>query len=56
VVGFGRLAEYLAGGDVKAFLDRQLPGLGAVLVALVALGLVLSFARFLYRRGIFLRV
>ena len=56
VVSFGKLAERFVGGDVKASLNRLTPGLGALLVALVALGLVFVFARFLYQRKIFLRV
>lgn len=56
VISFGKLAERFAGGDVKAYLNRLTPGLGALLVALVALGLVFLLAGFLHRRKIFLRV
>jgi predicted acyltransferase len=52
-----RLAQRLAGGDVKQFLDTHLGrGLGDLVIVLVALGLLLALARFLYQRRIFLRV
>ncbi len=51
------LAQRLAGGDVKAFLDANIGArTGDLLIALVGLGFVLLLARFLYRRQIFLRV
>lgn len=54
---FGRLAHRFAGGDVRQFCNRAVgAGFGDLVVALVALGLILGLARFLYRRGIFLRV
>lgn len=57
IVSPRRLAQRLAGGDVKAFFDSVLgPRGGDLIIALVALGLVLWLARFLYRRQIFLRV
>jgi predicted acyltransferase len=56
VVGYRRLAEYLAGGDVMEFLNGLWPELGTATVCLVALLIVISLARFLYRRDIFLRV
>lgn len=56
VVSFGKIAERLVGGDVKAFLNQIAPGLGALLTAFVALGLVFLLAGFLHRRKIFLRV
>ncbi len=56
IVSFGRLAERFVGGDMKAYMNRLMPGLGALLVAFVALGLVFLLARFLHRRKIFLRV
>jgi hypothetical protein len=56
VVGYRRLAEYLAGGDVMDFLNGVWPELGTATVCLVALLIVISLARFLYRRDIFLRV
>jgi predicted acyltransferase len=56
VVGYRRLAEYLAGGDVMDYLNGVQPELGNAVAFLVALLLVFSLARFLYRRDIFLRV
>jgi predicted acyltransferase len=56
LVSFPKIAERLAGGDVKEFLDRIAPGAGAAGVALVSFLLVLALAGFLYRRKIFLRV
>lgn len=56
-LGFEKLARRLAGGPVKSFLDAHLgAGAGDVAIALVTIGLILWFARFLYRRQIFLRV
>jgi len=52
-----QLAQRLAGGDVKAFLDTAVGArTGDLLIALVGLSFVLLLARFLYRRQIFLRV
>jgi predicted acyltransferase len=56
VVGYRRLAEYLAGGDVMDFLNGVWPELGTATVSLVALLIVIFLARSLYRRDIFLRV
>jgi predicted acyltransferase len=56
LVSFPRIAERLAGGDVKDLLDRIAPGAGAAGVALVSFLLMLALAGFLYRRKIFLRV
>jgi predicted acyltransferase len=57
VVSFPKLASYLVGGDVKTFLDTHAgPGTGNVALAVVGLALVIGMARFLYARGIFLRV
>ncbi|MDR3405637.1 MAG: DUF5009 domain-containing protein [Chthoniobacter sp.] len=57
VVGFPTLAARFAGGDVKDFLDTHVTqGAGGLMIALVSLTLVVLFARFLYRRNIFLRV
>ena len=56
LLGFYELARRLAGGSVAAWCDVIHPGLGELALALVALGLVLVLARFLYRRQIFLRV
>jgi predicted acyltransferase len=55
--GFEQLAARMAGGDVKAFLDRSVArGFGELVVSLVGLGLAFWFVRFLYRRQIFLRL
>jgi predicted acyltransferase len=52
-----RLAERIAGGDVKEFFDSSIAArAGDLVLALVAVGLVLLTARFLYRKQIFLRV
>jgi predicted acyltransferase len=52
-----RLAQRIAGGDVKEFFDSSIAArAGDLALALVAVGLVLLTARFLYRRQIFLRV
>jgi predicted acyltransferase len=57
VVSFQTVAARFAGGDVKEFFDtRVAPGFGSLVIALVSLALVVLFARFLYRRNIFLRV
>ncbi len=49
-------AEKFVGGDVKAFLDSQVQGLGSLGIAVSGLGLVFLLAWFLHRRRIFLRV
>ena len=55
--GFRRLAERLAGGDVKAFFeDRVAAGLGEMMVSVVGLALAFWLVHFLYRRKIFLRL
>lgn len=51
-LGFGNLAQRVAGGPIKAALGSA----GDIVVALVAVGLLFWFARFLYRRQIFLRL
>lgn len=56
VFSFTQVAERLAGGDIKAFLNAQAQGLGELVVVLVGLGLVFLLAWFLHRRRIFLRV
>jgi predicted acyltransferase len=56
ILGYRKLAQRLAAGDVKAWLDAHLAsGLGDVVIALTALALMFALARFLYRREIFLR-
>jgi predicted acyltransferase len=57
LIGFQALARKLAGGDVANFLDTQLTrGAGSFVNVLIGLVLATALARFLYRRGIFLRV
>lgn len=56
-MGFKTLAERFVGGNVSPFFDTQVAkGLGGLVTAIVGLVLVILFARFLYRRQIFLRV
>lgn len=52
ILNFRRLAERFAGGPVKSLFGDM----GDTVVALVAVFLLFWFARFLYRRQIFLRV
>lgn len=55
--GYGKLAERLTGGPVKSFLDAHVAaGFGQLFISLVAVGLFIAFARFLYQRKIFLRL
>jgi predicted acyltransferase len=57
LLGFRRVAQRFAGGDVKTFLDQHVGArAGDLLIAVVGLALMLWLARFLYRRQIFLRV
>jgi predicted acyltransferase len=57
LVDFSRIAERLAGGSVATFFDTHISnGAGALLLAVVTLGLLLLLARFLHRRQIYLRV
>jgi len=57
LIGFGKLAERFVGGDVSAFMDRTFrPGAGALLTAIVAVGIGLALVRFLYQKRIFLRL
>ncbi len=56
LVSFPKIAERLAGGDIKAQLDHLRPGAGAAAGSLAAFLVVLLLARFLYQRRIFLRV
>ena len=56
LLNYRRVAQRLAGGDVKAFFDSALaPRTGDLVLGLVGIALMLWLARFLYRRQIFLR-
>ena len=56
VINFGQIAQRFVGGDIKNSLNTTVhAGVGDLLVALVAAGLVFVVAGFLYRRKIFLR-
>jgi predicted acyltransferase len=56
IVGYRKLAERFVGGDVRDWLNAQSKGVGEVVLALGALLVMLLFARFLYRRNIFIRL
>ena len=57
LLGFGKVAQRFAGGDVHRFLEQHIAhGAGDLLVAAVAVGIGLALCRFLYRRKIFLRL
>ncbi|MFM7606386.1 MAG: acyltransferase family protein [Prosthecobacter sp.] len=57
IVGFQTLATRFTGGDVRQFFDHHVTqGFGGLVTACTGLLLVILFARFLYRRQIFLRV
>jgi predicted acyltransferase len=56
LVSFWDIAERLTGGSIAAWVNARLAGLGEVGLALTSLALMLLLARFLYRRGIFLKV
>lgn len=57
LMGFDVPARRIAGGEFGDTLDALLlPGVGALLVNLIALGLVIALAGYLYQRKIFLRV
>ena len=57
LIGFGRVANRFAGGDIKRYLNNHLVnGMGDLLVAITGLALALLFCRFLYRRQIFIRL
>ena len=55
-ISYTRSAEMFVGGDVEAFLDARVQGLGSLVIAVSGLGLVFLLAWFLHRRRIFLRV
>jgi predicted acyltransferase len=56
VIHLDKIAERLAGGEIKGAFDAIRPGAGDLLITAVALGLAVLFCRFLYKRGIFLKV
>lgn len=57
LIDFYKLAKRFAGGDVKSFFDSTFAqGTGDLVIALVAVGLAVLLAYFLYRRKIFLRL
>ena len=56
VISYTQIARMFVGGDVEAFFDALSPGLGGLVVAMVAVGFVFLLAWFLHRRKIFLRV
>jgi hypothetical protein len=57
LVNYSRVAERLAGGSVRHWLDAAVtPGAGQALVSLLTLGIAVLFCRWLYRRQIFLRL
>lgn len=57
IVDVRSIAKRLAGGDVEQFLNEHVAqGFGGLTVAVVGLLLIVWLARFLYVRGIFLRV
>jgi predicted acyltransferase len=56
LMDFPKLAERLAGGDVRIALDRIAPGTGDLLLALVGLSFGILLCRFLYQRKIFLKI
>jgi predicted acyltransferase len=57
LIGFRKLAERFAGGDVKAFLDSAVTrGFGDLVITLLGLGLGVLLCWFLHRKKIFLRL
>ena len=55
--GYRTPAKRFVGGDIKAFFDdRVAKGVGDMVIALIGLLLAFWFARFLYKRKIFLRL
>ena len=57
VIGFRRLAERFAGGDVKAFLDSHVAkGFGDLVLAVAGLGFGVLLCWFLHRKKFFLRL
>jgi predicted acyltransferase len=57
LLGFRKLAERFAGGDIKGFLDTQVAkGAGDLVLTLTGLGLGVLLCWFLHRRKIYLRL
>jgi predicted acyltransferase len=57
LIGYADVAERLAGGSIRHFLDTTLtPGAGEAVVAVLTLGIAILFCRWLYQRQIFLRL
>jgi hypothetical protein len=57
IVGFGRFAYRLVGGDVAHVLDAYgTRGLGDAVAAATGLAIAIALAGFFYRRKIFLRI
>ncbi len=56
ILNYRKVAERFVGGDLRAWLNGQSRGLGEILLALVALLVMLAFARFLHQRKIFIRL
>jgi predicted acyltransferase len=57
LVNYGRVAERLAGGSVRHWLDTVVtPGAGQAVLSLLTLSIAVLFCRWLYCRQIFLRL
>ena len=57
LIPFRNIATYFVGGDIAKFFNNQVAeGLGNVVIAIVSLLLIILFARFFFKRGIFIRV
>ncbi len=57
LIGFRRLSERFAGGDVKAFLDAAvMKGFGDLVIVLTGLGIGVLLCWFLHRKKIYLRL
>lgn len=56
LIDFQKLAARFVGGEIQTGLNRVMPGLGTLLIAVVAAALTLAVLRFLHRRKLFLRV
>jgi len=57
MVGFQGISRKLVGGDISAFLDATITkGTGSLVEVVVGLAIATALARYLYRRGIFVRV